>query len=192
MKLYYTPNSPYARITRIAARYGGFLPRLSEIAAETRAVGSPYFEVTPLARVPYLEDGAVRLGDTLEICRYFDHLSGQRRWFPEQENLFAQHVIRGFLDGVAVWLRENGRPAQTRSDEVMRYEVHRAAHILGWLERHYAPAEVLGFSEIALLCAVDIARDRGMAAHWGDPAPKLMGWVSRQVQDAAFEETRPL
>ena len=61
MRLYYTANSPYARMARVAARESGLADRIEEIEAVTRAAGSPHFAVTPLARVPVLVDGAATL-----------------------------------------------------------------------------------------------------------------------------------
>ncbi|MCP4048534.1 MAG: hypothetical protein GY732_21355 [Gammaproteobacteria bacterium] len=51
-KLYFTPNSPYARIARVAARESGLIDQIDEIEVVTRDEATWYFEITPLARVP--------------------------------------------------------------------------------------------------------------------------------------------
>ena len=193
MKLYYTPNSPYARITRVAARKSGLIAGIEEIAVVTREAGTGYFEVTPLARVPVLVDGDVTLADTRDICARFDEISEQVRWCPaeDHEARFMRHVVVGFLDGVAVWLRENGRPDGQRSEPVMRYEEHRARQVLTWLEPRWAH-EQRDFAALALACAVAIAVDRGMGVDWHSVAPGLKRWAENRASECAMQETAPL
>ena len=193
MKFFYTPNSPYARIARVAARESRLISRLEEVAVRTRAPETSYFEVTPPARVPVLEDGPVRLADTRDICGYFDLLSGRAHWLPQEgtEARFLRHVVSGFLDGVAVWLRENGRATGERSDSVMEYEQYRARRVLGWVEPRWTGREEGGFTALCLACAVDIAKDRGMARDWDEFAPGVMGWAHDRAQSPGMRETAP-
>ena len=194
MRLYYTANSPYARMARVAARESGLADRIEEIEAVTRAAGSSHFAVTPLARVPVLVDGAATLADTRDICAHFDRITGAARWFPDEDSdaRYLRHVVTGFLDGVAVWLRENGRPDGRRSEPVMRYEEHRSRQVLGWLEPRWAGRQAEDFTALALVCAVDIAVDRGMAADWAEVAPGVMAWSARRAGVPAMRETAPL
>jgi glutathione S-transferase len=191
MRLYYTPNSPYARIARVAARESGLIARIEEIEARTREAGTPHFQVTPLARVPVLVDGAVTLADTRDICGYFDELTGEARWLPEEDPQarYLRHVATGFLDGVAVWLRENARPPGQRSDPVMRYEEHRAERVLAFLETHFSAEDAAGFTALALACAVGIARDRGMGGDWRALAPRVLHWAERRAEAPAMRDT---
>ena len=112
IRLYYTPNSPYARIARVAARESGLIDTVDEIVAITRSPDSSLFAISPLARVPVLVDGTTTLADTRDICGYFDGLTGLAQWCPDESSdaRYLRHVTTGFLDGVAVWLRENARP----------------------------------------------------------------------------------
>lgn len=192
MKLYYTPNSPYSRVTRVAARESGLIDRIEEIEAHTRAVDTGYFEVTPLARVPVLVEQDRRLADTRDICARFDEISGQVRWCPDEtaQDRFLRHVVCGFLDGVAVWLRENARPDGERSRAVMHYEEHRAKRVLTWLEPRW-DTDRRDYVALVLACAVEIALDRGMETGSETVAPALVRWVQQRAGETAMRETAP-
>ena len=81
MKLYVTPMSPYARLARIMVIEKGLGDRVEVIQAKTRTAGSPYYQINPSGRVPYLvtEDGA-GMEDSPLICAYLDSLDGKPRF----------------------------------------------------------------------------------------------------------------
>jgi glutathione S-transferase len=193
VKLYYTPNSPYGRIARVALRDSGLIAQTEEIEVTTRAEGTPYFDITPLARVPLLQDGDVKLGDTRDICGYFDAVTGVARWLPSEDHeaRFLRHMTSGFLDGVAVWLRENGRVGGQRSDPVMRYEEHRARRALAWFETRWDDRKAWDFTALSMAVAVDIAKDRGMDEGWSEIAPGVMGWAAARADAPHMHATAP-
>lgn len=56
MKLYVTYTSPYARLARILVLEKGLGDRVEIIEVKTRTPGSPYYQINPSGRVPYLID----------------------------------------------------------------------------------------------------------------------------------------
>jgi len=54
MKLYVTYTSPYARLARILVLEKGLGDRVEITEAKTRTAGSPYYQINPSGRVPYL------------------------------------------------------------------------------------------------------------------------------------------
>ena len=56
MKLYVTFTSPYARLARILVIEKTLEDRVEIIAAKTRVADSPYYQINPSGRVPYLID----------------------------------------------------------------------------------------------------------------------------------------
>ena len=76
MKLYVTPMSPYARLARILVIEKGLSDRVEMVEAKTRTVGSPYYQINPSGRVPYLvDDGGVGMEDSQLICAYLDNFN---------------------------------------------------------------------------------------------------------------------
>ena len=77
MKLFVTPGSPYARLARIMVIEKGLENRVEVIFAKTRSAGSPYYQINPSGRVPYLvRDDGVGMEESALICSYLDHLEG--------------------------------------------------------------------------------------------------------------------
>ena len=60
-KLYITYGSPYARLARIIVIEKALEDRVEVIAAKTRTPDSPYYQINPSGRVPYLVDDAARI-----------------------------------------------------------------------------------------------------------------------------------
>ncbi len=77
MKLYVTYTSPYARLARILVVEKALEDRVEIIEAKTRTRNSPYYQINPSGRVPYLIDGSgVGMEDSQLICAYLDSLDG--------------------------------------------------------------------------------------------------------------------
>jgi glutathione S-transferase len=78
MKLYVTYGSPYARLARIMVIEKVLEDRVEIIEAKTRTPGSPYYQINPSGRVPYLvDDTGVGMEDSQLICAYLDGLDGK-------------------------------------------------------------------------------------------------------------------
>jgi glutathione S-transferase len=78
MQLYITPGSPYARMARIVVIEKGLQNRVEIISAKTRVADSPYYEINPSGRVPYLIcDDGIRFEESHLICAYLDQLDGK-------------------------------------------------------------------------------------------------------------------
>jgi glutathione S-transferase len=81
MKLYVTFTSPYARLARILVLEKALEDHVDVIEAKTRVAGSPYYQINPSGRVPYLiDDDGVGMEDSQLICAYLDSLDGKPRF----------------------------------------------------------------------------------------------------------------
>jgi glutathione S-transferase len=78
MKLYVTYGSPYARLARMVVVEKGLEGRVEILEAKTRTAGSPYYQINPSGRVPYLvDDAGIGMEDSQLICAYLDSLDGK-------------------------------------------------------------------------------------------------------------------
>ncbi len=195
MKLYITPGSPYARMARIVVLEKGLGSRVEIIAAQTRSAGSPYYDINPSGRVPYLvrDDGAGMEKSAL-ICAYLDHLDGKPALQVEGwEARRVEAVARSFLDGLSVWLRELYRPPSERSPTVIRHEMDRATRLADLWERqitHPLMEGALNMVQLTLACALGIEL-RMRELDWRTGRPKLGGWYERIAARPSFKETEP-
>ena len=112
MKLYVTYTSPYARLARIVVVEKGLEGRVQILEAKTRTVGSPYYQINPSGRVPYLvDDAGLGMEDSQLICAYLDSLDGKPRFHdPLRESDWAYRRLeanaRSMCEGICVWVRE--------------------------------------------------------------------------------------
>ena len=84
MKLYVTHTSPYARLTRIVVIEKALQDRVEILEAQTRRQGSPYYQINPSGRVPFLiNDDGMGMEDSQLICAYLDCLDGKPRLHRE-------------------------------------------------------------------------------------------------------------
>ena len=59
----------------------GLEDRVEIVEAKTRTVGSPYYQINPSGRVPYLvDDAGIGMEDSQLICAYLDSLDGKPRF----------------------------------------------------------------------------------------------------------------
>ena len=132
MKLYITEGSPYARIVRVVILEKGLASRVEIIAAPTRMANSPYYQINPSGRVPYLiRDDGVGLEESTLICAYLDQLQGNPAfdWPAGDAGWEARRLdalARSLMDGLAVWSREVTRPPGERSPTILRHEAQRS------------------------------------------------------------------
>jgi glutathione S-transferase len=199
MKLYVTPGSPYGRIARIVVIEKGLEDRVEIIAAKTRAPGSPYYQINPSGRVPYLVDEAgVGMEDSQLICAYLDGLDGKPRFHDAAHAsdwacLRLEFAARSMCDGIAVWGREMVRPENERSPTTLAHEAARTQRMADFFEERVTDPLMQGspgMAHLVLAVAVEMARKRGL----GDLTagrPQLARWM-RPISDLpSMQRTAP-
>ena len=84
MQLYDYAKSSASYRVRIALNLKGVDADLVNVDLRTGAQGEAgYKSVAPSGLVPTLQDGALTLGQSLAICRYFDRLHPEPRLYPD-------------------------------------------------------------------------------------------------------------
>ena len=199
MKLYVTLTSPYARLARILVLEKALEDRVEIIAAKTRAADSPYYQINPSGRVPYLiDDSSVGMEDSQLICAYLDSLDGKPRFHePRRQTDWAyqrlEFAARNMCEGICVWLREMARPAGESSPTALAHEVARAQRMADEFERRIADPlmhEGSNMAQLILAVALDAARKRG----FGDLTtgrPQLTAWMRSMSDRPSMQRTAP-
>ena len=199
MKLFITTTSPYARMVRIVVLEKGLEARVEIIVAQTRTAGSPYYQVNPSGRVPYLvRDDGIGLEESTLICPYLDHLDGQPAFdLPQGDQAWEarrlEALARSMLDGLAVWNREIARLSDEQSPTTIRHEAARADRMADLWEReidHPLMSGALSMVQITLACALGLEA-RIPDLHWRPDHPKLCAWFDRLAARPSFAATSP-
>lgn len=206
MKLYYTPNSPYARICRITAIESGLGDALELDWVGLRTPDSPIIPVSPLGRIPLLQDGDLVLSEARHICAYLDEKSGKRTVAPygDWQAVAAEAQSLAFLDVVTVWSRETRRTEAERSGsllEVADIQVRRAlAHLNAALKtpvgetpvgKAPAGAPPISFDALCVVAALGMMQFYALVTDWRARYPALAAWSDAYDTIASVADSRP-
>lgn len=199
MKLHVTFTSPYARMARVAVIEHELESAVEVVAAETRKPASPYYDIAPSGRVPFLELGDGRaLEESALICAYFDAIGhGAPLARPRDHDAWEygrlEAQARSYIDGIGVWGREVRRPENERSPTIVAHEIARNRRLATVWEReieHPLMNGALNMAQLTLYCAFD-----ALIMYTGVEAtpdhPRLQAWRARLSQRPSLAATKP-
>ena len=199
MKLYVTYTSPYARLARILVIEKAVADRVEIIEAKTRTTDSPYYQINPSGRVPYLvDDAGVGMEDSQLICAYLDSLDGKPRFHnPLGEPVWAylrlEFMARSMCDGISVWTREISRPVSERSPTVLAHELARSQRMADVFDDRVADPLMQGtlrMAHLILAIALERARYCGLS-DLTDGRPQLASWMRAMSDLPSMQRTAP-
>ena len=191
MKLFITPASPYARIAVAAAVV--LEVKVEVVVVPVRTEADELLRYNPAAKVPSLElDNGVVLSETRLICDYLESRSRtsilalvanhtERQW---------EGMLTGFLDGVAVWIRELRRPANEQSPSIIELEAQRCARCLAYLEQYWHFRHELNYASILLVSTLNVI-DIALPVAWRQEQPQLSTWYQALSATAAMQLSAP-
>lgn len=187
MKLYVTPHSPFSRMARMMVMETGLQSEVEQFIAETRVPGSPYYDINPSGRVPYLiRDDGIGMEESELVCGYLDHVAGTRiATIPDGDDGWEYRrltaLARSLTDGISVWFREILRPESDRSATIIAHETDRCRRLADiWEDEINCPVMqgTLTLPQLTLACGL------GLEAwvddfNWRDGHPNLTAWMDR-------------
>jgi len=198
MKLYVTAASPFARIVRIVVKEKGLRDRVQILTARTRSRCSPYYEINPSGRVPYLvRDDGVGMEHSDLIATYLDHIDGKPTlylppWHDNWEYGRLEASARSLLDGLVMLVREMRRPENERSPGIIEHEQERSLRLSdNWDTQicHPLMQGRLNMAQIVLISAV-LLREHFPPIDLLAGRPRLAAWAERLMRYAPVNETR--
>ncbi len=195
MKLFYTPNSPYARIARVTALELNLGDRIEMQKVTVRDPNSDLLHYNPTGKVPTLatDDGFI-LSESRIICVYLNHLNPEIKVVADISDGFLQQlegIAGGFIDGIAVCVRELRRPLNEQSPGVIELELTRALRILDYFEKISAKLD-----QTPQLAHITIASALGLEIRlpqlqWRQNYPKLTQWYDEFSGRPSLQATKP-
>lgn len=197
MELFVTKNSPYARIVRVVTYELGIESSIIVSHAKTRLTDSPYYNINPSGRVPYLiTDDGMGIEGTDTICEYLCTISNSTLWsYPNGDDGWALHRLHSLahsnLEGLSVWLREIHRPKDEQSPTIIEHERVRAYRLLDEWERLITVSLMngeLNRAQVTLFCALGIEKFLP-EFQWRDEHPHLHAYMARLANRSSFVQT---
>jgi glutathione S-transferase len=200
VKLFYSPNSPYARKCLVAAHELGLRERVETVTANATPVKrDPDLTASnPLGKVPTLvaDDGTV-LYDSPVIVEYFDALgggklipkSGAARWSV----LLEQALADGMLDAAILARYETAlRPESLRWSDWTAGQLDKVTAGLDELERRAARfGDRVDLGTIAFGCVVGYLDLRFGSLEWRKGRPHTAAWFEKFGARESMVSTRP-
>jgi glutathione S-transferase len=167
---------------------------------ETRKViardpNSELLNYNPTGKVPTLatDDGFI-LSETRIICVYLNHLNPEIKLVADISNGFLQQlegITGGFIDGIAVWVRELRRPLNEQSSGVIEFERWRALRILDYFEKISDKLD-----QTPKLAHITLASALGLEIRlpnlqWRQKYPQLAHWYDEFSKRPSMQVTIP-
>jgi len=202
MKLFYAPQSPFARKVRAAAIELGLAEQLQLEYVEV-VPGRPNTAFAqsrnPLRKIPALvTDAGETIFDSTVICEYLDALTGggvliprdtQQRWRVLTSHALAQGMCESvILIRYETWLRP----------EAVRWSVWVDDHWdkidagLDWFEHNSSElSEPVNLAHLALGSLLGYIDFRWPDRGWRHRFPTLRAWFAQLEQRPSFVQTRP-
>lgn len=175
-RLFYTQNSPYCRISRVAALV--LEARVEFVEVAVRESAEELSKYNPAARVRSLEleDGVV-LSETRLICEHFEHCGTGTilAQVGDHEGRRWEGLAAGFLDGIAVCVREARRASNEQSPSTIAVEKIRCMRCLNHFEAVWEYGLDMLYAPITLACAIDLM-DKRLPLEWRLQHPRLSAW----------------
>ena len=176
MRLLCTPASLYSRIVRVVAAELGIELPIEYVGV--RAEAGKLLEYNPAGKVPTLVlDDESMLAESRPICEYLESLAGRHvlAGLGDHQGRQLESVVAGFVDGLAVWVREERRPRQDQSADIIALERSRASRCLAYFDGRPLEAPAFGYAQISLAVALDVMTQH-VDQQWLETYPKLASW----------------
>lgn len=195
MKLFYTANSPYARIARIASLELNLNEQIEMQKVTVRDQNSELLKYNPTGKVPTLatDDGFI-LSETRIICVYLNQFNSEIKLVADISDGFLQQlegIAGGFIDGIAVWVRELRRYPSEQSPSIIELERTRALRILDYFEKISEQLDhTPKLAQITLASALGL-EIRLPELQWRPNYPKLAQWYDEFSRLPSLQATKP-
>jgi len=197
MKLFFSPNSPYARKCRIVVIEKGLESRVEFINTDPWGE-SELIKVNPLGTVPaLLKDDGTALCDSSVICEYLDMQSTTHSLYGKTTDkrlaaLTFAALAEGVIDASVACAIENlRRPADKRWPEWTRRKEGAVIRALPLLAP-YAKDTGISIGTITLAVALSYVNLRIPHLKWQKDYPALASWHEAFSQRPSMEATKPV
>jgi glutathione S-transferase len=196
MKLYHSPNSPYARKVRVLAIERGISDQIELIEVSTADLNGPLMKLNPLGKVPALEtaaDGIIH--DSPLICEYLDgYISSASRAgkASELDDKRLAATAQGMLDAGYAARMEKTRPEDLQWSDWTDKQFGKINRTLDQLETtaQHLPAEPT-IGAIALACTLEWLAFRHPEGQWLATRPQLAHWANEFAKRPSMQSTQP-
>lgn len=195
MKLFSTPNSPFSRIARIAIHELGLSDQVEVQFVTVRDSKSELLKYGPLGKVPALLINEDLFSETRIVINMLESVAESSSLTADNEDRQAiafEGFCIGFLESIAVWIREARRKHELISEELLDVEKARAIRCVNYISQNIGYlTNSLSLASIAVACALDLA-NRRLGFNEYEKHQDLYEWLQQVTERKSFKNTEPL
>ena len=199
MKLFYSPNSPFARKCRVAVIEKALEHRVELISVMPSDNPPELLEVNPLGTVPALLISSGRtLCESPVICEYMDNVTGSNILFPNEKNprfeaLSLAALADGIMDAAVACVMEGRRPEEKRYPAWVERKEKAIMRTIAELAK-YEFNEKLRFNIGSLNTAVALSYVKFRLPHldWENKYQSLTDWLEVVNERPSMLNTTPV
>ncbi len=199
MKLFYSPNSPYARKCRVAIIEKAVEHRVELVSVMPSDNPPELLEVNPLGTVPALLLSSGRtLCESPVICEYMDNIAGRNILFPNGKNerfeaLSLAALADGVMDAAVACVMEGRRPEEKRYPAWIERKEKAIMRTISELAK-YDFNEKSTFHIGGINCAVALSYVKFRLPHldWEKEHESLASWLEFINKRHSMLETAPV
>lgn len=199
MKLFYTPNSPYARKCRVVAIEKGLADKMEFIKSDPWENAPELLAVNPMAKVPaLLTDNGMAVCDSPIICEYLDALTPEPKLLPSNTNeriqvLGLAALADGMIDESVAWVIETmRRPEEKRWDGWIKRKEDGVKRTIALIAPYASNDDPLSLATINLAVALAYISFRMPHIHWRAEHPQLANWLEHFSKRESMVMTAPI
>lgn len=202
-KLFYSPNSPYARKCRVVVAEKGLADAVQMVSLMPSDNPPELVASNPLGTVPalLLADGSALCGITTlcespVICEYLDSLTPQNPLFPtSSKERFAALALAALADGImdaaVAIVMEGRRPEEKRYDYIVQRKEKSILRTIGKISELDLAAYGWNIGTINTAIALEYVDFRLPQLKWQGEYPQLAAWLAVVSAKPAMVKTRP-
>jgi len=198
MKLFYSPNSPYARKCRVVILEKGLqdlVEMISVLPAENPAELLAY---NPLGTVPTLVlNNGNALCESPVICEYLDRLSGKNPLFPTSSTekfdaLGLSALADGIMDAAVSIVMEGRRPEEKQYAPWVERKEKAILRTISAIANLNTSAKILHIGIINTAIALEYVSFRLPHIKWREENAELGNWLDLIGKNQSLTSTRPI
>ena len=139
MKLFSTPNSPFSRMARVAIHELRLTEKVDVESVTVRDPKRKLLKYGPLGKVPALLVNDELFSDSRIVVNKIESLAESGKLtakIDDSASLSFEGFCIGFLESIAVWVREARRKQELISQELLEVERSRAIRCVEYLSQN--------------------------------------------------------
>ncbi|MEM7405337.1 MAG: glutathione S-transferase family protein [Pseudomonadota bacterium] len=189
-------TSPYVRVVRLQIELCKLHDQVTLEMVPTRVPDSPVHKHNPTGKIPTLVvDDDHAIAEARLICEYLDKFHDGPKFAPVERSLaesaFEGKAI-GFIDGVAVYIREARRPVDEQSPGIIEQEQARARRCMAWMTAEMDTLSApLDYARSCIAVALWRLRYSLPDFDWAAEFPAVHTWLEQVEAMPEFPRTAP-